>query len=634
MQRARTLLVIIACSPIGACTGSDPSSISAGGGSAAVGGKSTRGTVGGSLGQGGSVGGSSNRGGTNGLLAGGSSGLGGTGGAAGASNTISSGGTINATGGTSATGGSSSTGGSAAAGGTLATGGSNSMGGSAAMGGTLATGGTPATGGSNSVGVGGSAAVGGTNGAGGTPATGGSNSVGGSVAAGGTNGSGGSAATGGTSGSGGSGPTVAESLDIADVWSGQPVFFALVTRNNQQFVAYYDAQRNMTVASRTLGNTTWTYKVLPSMLGWDSHNYVAMALDSTNQIHVSGNMHAVPLVYFKSTTASDISTIATSTMVGANETSVTYPIFFNGPTGNLVFEYRDGSSGNGNTIFNSYSTTTRTWTRTINTPLLDGTSSSMNAYPEGPVLGPDGYYHLVWVWRDTSDASTNHDLSYAKTQDLVHWYKGDGTPITLPITPSTGDIVDPVPVNGGMINNNTRVGFDAQNRPIIAYHKFDNGTSGNTQLYEARLENGKWVIYKATDWTYRWAFSGTGTLVFQISIDEGAKVLSDGRLIQNYYHSQYGGQGTLILNPTTLHADQTLTPPLRPYPLTLDTPESTYLDPPTQQGMVVRWQADSGSGPDSSVQYMLRWETLPSNNDKARTDTPPATRLRLYGFKQ
>ena len=257
----------------------------------------------------------------------------------------------------------------------------------------------------------------------------------------------------------------------------------------------------------------------------------------------------------------------------------------------------------------------------------------MNAYPEGPVLGPDGYWHLVWVWRNTPDASTNHDLSYAKTQDLVHWVKGNGTAITLPITPTTGDIVDPVPVNGGMINNNTRIGFDAQNRPVIAYHKFDNGTSGNTQLYEARLENGAWVIHQATNWTYRWAFGGTGTLVFQVEIDEGPKVLPDGRLIQNYYHSQYGGQGTLVLNPTTLHADQTLTPPLRPYPLALDTPESTYKDPPTQQGMVVRWQEDSGAGPDPTIKYMLRWETLPSNNDQARTNIPPATKLRLYGFQ-
>lgn len=545
--------------------------------------------------------------------------------------TFAAGGVAQTGGVTFATGGASNVVGTTASSGSTVQGGATSLGGSNSAGGKQSIGGSSSTGGSNL--VGGSSPLGGTSANGGAPLTGGSIGSGGTKATGGQYSSGGVISTGGSSASSTS-PSIVETLDVANVWSGQPVFFALVTRSDQQFAAYYDDQRRMTVASRTLGSSTWTYKVLPSTLGWDSHNYVAMALDSSNRIHVSGNMHAVPLVYFRSSAVFDISTLAASTMVGANESSATYPVFFNGPTGDLVFEYRDGSSGNGNTIFNGYSVSTSTWTRTLNSALLDGTSSSMNAYPEGPVLGPDGYYHLVWVWRNTSDASTNHDLSYAKTQDLVHWFKANGTAITLPITPATGDIVDPVPVSGGMINNNTRVGFDAHGQPIIAYHKFDNGTSGNTQLYEARFENGAWVSHRATSWTYRWAFGGTGTLVFQIEITEGPKVLADGRLIQNFYHSQYGGQGTLVLDPTTLQAEQTLNPPLRPYPLALNTPESTYKDPVNSDAMVVRWQEDSGSGPDTGIKYLLRWETLPSNADQARTNAPPATKLRLYGFKQ
>lgn len=550
---------------------------------------------------------------------------------------------------TSDSGGSDATGGTYSRGSTTAKqgsggrssstlGGATNVGGSGGMSSVIA-GGSGSSGNTSSPGMGGMTSNGGTF-AGGTTATstssaggiGGAESSIGGAATGGTTTTSGTAGTAGVAGSTNTEPVTIETLDIADVWSGHPVAFALVTRNNRQFAAYYDSQRRMTVASRTLGSTAWSYKVLPSTLGWDSHNYVAMALDSADQIHLSGNMHGVPLVYFRTTTPFDITSLATlNSMVGVNETQVTYPIFFDGPTGDLVFEYRDGSSGNGNTIFNTYSTTSQTWKRTLNSALLNGTSVSMNAYPEGPVLGPDGYWHLVWVWRNTSDASTNHDLSYAKTQDLVHWFKADGTALTLPITPTTGDIVDPVPVNGGMINNNTRIGFDAQNRPIVAYHKFD--ANGFTQLYEARLENGVWVSHCATDWTYRWAFGGTGTLVFQIGIDEGPKLLPDGTLIQNYYHSQYGGQGTLVLNSTTLRAENTLTPPLRPYPQALTKPESSYKDPSTQEAMVVRWTTDSGSGSDTSITYMLRWETLPSNKDVARTNIPPATKLRIYGFR-
>ena len=53
-----------------------------------------------------------------------------------------------------------------------------------------------------------------------------------------------------------------------------------------------------------------------------------------------------------------------------------------------------------------------------------------------------------------------------------------------------------------MINNNTKVGFDSQNRPVVAYHKFD--AAGNTQLYNARVEGGKWVTHQTSNWNYRW----------------------------------------------------------------------------------------------------------------------------------
>ena len=84
----------------------------------------------------------------------------------------------------------------------------------------------------------------------------------------------------------GGAPTTVEMLDITDVWSGHPVAFALVTRGDQQFAAFFDANRRMTVAQRTLGTTTWQLTRLDNTLGWDSHNYVAMAIDSTGFLHV------------------------------------------------------------------------------------------------------------------------------------------------------------------------------------------------------------------------------------------------------------------------------------------------------------------------------------------------------------
>jgi hypothetical protein len=511
------------------------------------------------------------------------------------------------TAGTGATGGSGGTGGASA--GTTATGGT----GGAMSGAAGATGGTVAGGGAG----GSDAGTSGTSGSGGTDAGAGG-------AAAGSGGAAGMSGSAGTAGSGSAGMpgVIAEELDIADVWSGHPVGFYLLTRQNRQFVAFYDEDRSLTVGDRTLGSTTWKLVRLPTAVEWDSHNDIVMAIDDDGFIHVAGNMHSSPLVYFRTSAALDIDTFQKLPMVSMNEASCTYPQFFRSPSGQLVFMYRDGSSGNGNHIFNAYSTANKTWSRLLGSALTDG-EGQRNAYPVGPVQGPDGLFHLVWVWRDTPDASTNHDLSYARTADLLNWQKAGGQAVALPMRLSTAEVVDPVPSGGGMINNNTKVGFDAEMRPIVAYHKYDQ--SGNTQLYNARFENGAWVVHQTSSWTYRWNFGGNGTLVFEIEV-EPVELQSNGMLTQNFYHAQYGGLGAFRLNPTTLAAEATIPRPVA-YP-----PELAEVESPTAM-MEVRWRKDAGTSPDAGIVYMMRWETLPSNRDMPRTPIPPATKLRLYGFR-
>jgi hypothetical protein len=69
------------------------------------------------------------------------------------------------------------------------------------------------------------------------------------------------------------------------------------------------------------------------------------------------------------------------------------------------------------------------------------------------------------------------------------------------------EIVDPVPVRGGMINNNTAIGFDARHRPLVSFHKFD--ARGHTQIFVARREAAAWRIVQASDRQgFRWDFGG------------------------------------------------------------------------------------------------------------------------------
>jgi hypothetical protein len=419
-----------------------------------------------------------------------------------------------------------------------------------------------------------------------------------------------------------SSPCVLEKVEVGRVWSGHPVGFSLLTHGDRQFAAYYDADRHMTVASRKLDEKDWHRVRLPEELNWDSHNSVTFAIDCTGCLHLSGNMHVCPLVYFRTAKPLDIDTFERAPMTGARENRVTYPAFLKGASEELIFTYRDGSSGNGDQIYNVYDIDQRAWHRLLDTPLCAG-NGKMNAYLNGPVLGPDGWFHLCWVWRNTPDCETNHDVSYARSKDMVHWENGAGEALELPITvKAKGVVVDPIPPGGGVINGNTKVGFDHQNRPIVSYHKYD--AAGRTQLYNARLEDGGWKIYQTSDWGYRWEFSGGGSISFEVGVSPVAAVAA-GTLLQSFSHAKYGG-GTWKLDAATLKPVGTVQNPNR-LPEELGRLESSF------PGMRIRRAEDLGGGPEPDTRFLLQWETLGPNRDRPREEAPPPSTLWLVKVK-
>lgn len=409
---------------------------------------------------------------------------------------------------------------------------------------------------------------------------------------------------------------VKDSLQVGFVWPAHPVGFAMVTEPPHQYIAYYDSNRVMTVAYRELGSDAWEKRRLVEKIGWDTHNYIAMTLDSKGHIHISGNMHVDTLVYFKSADPHNIQSLErVFPLVGDQEDRVTYPQFLEGPRGDLIFTYRDGGSGRGNQIYNRYDPGTGEWERLIDEPLVDG-QGAMNAYLHGPVLGPDDYYHLIWVWRDTPDAETNHDISYAKSRDLINWKKSDGSEQSLPITIHNGEVIDPVPAGGGMLNGNTVIGFDHEDRPVVTYHKFD--SAGYTQVYNARSEENGWQIYQATDWDFRWDFGGRGSINNRLGV---YPVQPEGnRLVQRFWIDTVGTQ-RYALNKSDLAAVEQLRVD-HTYPAYLDSVRSDH--PEMQVNRVIHKT-------DDKEYYLLRWESLNRNRDRPRKEPiPSAQPLKLY----
>ncbi|MBN1306953.1 MAG: BNR repeat-containing protein [Chitinispirillaceae bacterium] len=409
-----------------------------------------------------------------------------------------------------------------------------------------------------------------------------------------------------------------EKIDIAKVWAGHPVDFAIKTANNFQYVAYYDSTRRMVVAERTIGSNTWSYTVLPTTTGWDSHNYIEMAIDDSGYIHVSGNMHnASSLVYFRSKKPWAIESFSTPGMIGTQEGSITYPVFIKGGENQLIFQYRDGGSGSGTTIWNGYDVTTKKWRRITSQGLLDG-EGQVNAYQTSPVPGPDGFFHIIWMWRNTPVANTNHHLSHMKSKNLSTWLTMAGAELTMPVKQSTpGVVVDPVESGHGLINMDFWISWDTRDRAVVTYHRYDDDDI--SQIFNTRWEGNAWKIRQTSGWTgFKWNLDREGSLSHDIAASP-LTVDESGALVQNYiYRNSEVRRWVLDEATLTPKSDGIYEPP--------EAMKELYVVESQFPGMQINRKQDG--------EYYLRWETMPINQDKERASGtyPSSSMLRVYRF--
>jgi len=427
--------------------------------------------------------------------------------------------------------------------------------------------------------------------------------------------------------------TIVQIIKIDSVWAGHPVGFCLYTHQSRQYIAYYNAERRTVVGQRNLTEDKFQLHVLPAttretaggtstVVGWDSHNFLTIGIDKDGYIHLSGNVHVHPLTYFRSTKPNDISTLKQIfSMVGTEEKRTTYPHFMLSREDELLYHYRDGGSGNGNEIYNIYNTETKTWKRLLDVPLTDG-QGLMNAYQTQPTLMKDGWYHMYWVWRDTPDCSTNHDLSYMKSPDLKNWFDAFGNQVQLPATLDKKSlIVDPIPVEGGIINLAAKMVLDEENNPVFVYHKFDE--KGNTQFYSAKIQNNKWIYKQLTNWDYRWFFSGNGSINSDILLQRFNE-RNDRNYELDYWHIKYGN-GTILLNSKFENIGKVL----KPEPLHANLKvEGDF------PGLLIQTSGDIGDVENKGSRYILKWETIKRNRDRAPAlPWPGASQLYLYRLK-
>jgi hypothetical protein len=300
---------------------------------------------------------------------------------------------------------------------------------------------------------------------------------------------------------------------------------ALTTVGGYQFTSYYNTEGKIVLGRRLTGQSSWDLfrTEFTSININDDHNISSIAIDGDGIFHMSWGMHANNFLYTKSTSSvlnsNPINLIGGSTgnaaapnsMTGLYNTAVTYPDFYNLPDGDLLFAYRNGSSGSGDYRMRRYDTATNAWSELgagpsdiwLGKKAPSSTLPDVNAYPNELAFGPNGEMHATWTWRTGGDTTagqagfqTNHHVNYARSNDYgATWTNMAGVAYSGPIYETNAEIAINLP-EGSSIINTTAMAVDQLGQPVLATWYAPGAPQGN----HARQYMFAWYDQAQTQW--------------------------------------------------------------------------------------------------------------------------------------
>lgn len=302
-------------------------------------------------------------------------------------------------------------------------------------------------------------------------------------------------------------------------WAGNSINTVVFRKNSLtsndavQFIGYYDAEGYVVIGKRNLNDNEWLLKRTQYKGNiTDAHNSISIMLDGDGFLHMAWDHHNNPLRYCKSKEPLSLELTEMLPMTGNAENKLSYPEFYKIPGGDLLFFFRDGGSGNGNLVINRYSTKEKKWVR-LQTNLIDG-EGKRNAYWQACV-DAKGAIHISWVWRESPDVASNHDMCYAVSKDGgINWQKSGGEKYLLPITVSTAEQICSIAQNSELINQ-TSMCTDENGNPVIA--SYWKGKNNVPQYHIIYKKDNSWKVNDLGFRTTGFGLSGTGTKQIPVS---------------------------------------------------------------------------------------------------------------------
>lgn len=252
----------------------------------------------------------------------------------------------------------------------------------------------------------------------------------------------------------------------------------------------------------------------------DNHLYIACCVDSTGRLNIAWGMHSDQMNYWRApnpgdTLVTDATKLVSPVGAGpgpgtglvtgntASEAAATYPFFLTYTDGQVAFLWRTGGSSLGNQALYNINGTTIT---SVSLNFLEGVSSGASFYLNTPCCEPANSAHPNRLWisfqiRDTTDPLTAHDLWVIYSDDRgVTWNSFNGTPMTLPMTPSNIGAALAYSIPSGTQNYNPAqaMAVELDGTPIVVeYH----GGPPLAQLYAHRCKpDGTVITAQISNW--------------------------------------------------------------------------------------------------------------------------------------
>lgn len=296
---------------------------------------------------------------------------------------------------------------------------------------------------------------------------------------------------------------------------------ALTSYGGWQYITYYDAERHVCVGRRKLPSSKWEIVRLTDYRFSknksqenDGHNTISIGLcQKDGTIHLSFDQHGGGLNYRVSKTgilehpekvqweSTLFNPVINYLEKDKPVLAISYPAFISTPQGNLLFIFRNGTSGNGDCILVSYDGSKSKWYNTHTFisgkgEYIDpnaGKSTARNAYLNNVSFDRLGRLHISWTWREIVASKGNRDICYAYSTDNGNSWL-DQKNATITTSGATKESIDTQTPNvlvkslsrgWGMINQQSQT-IDHNLTPhIVMSHRKEEGLPGWSRMDDA-----------------------------------------------------------------------------------------------------------------------------------------------------